>query len=84
MASDEKGGGRPRYKYNFGIKALLQDGKTVDTYEDTKENIAELVHFVTQNSNYRYSELMDMDIRVFLKIFSFVEKDIKRKIANSK
>lgn len=63
---------------------MLQDGKTVEVYEDIKENIAELVHFVTQNSNYRYSELMDMDIRVFLKIFSFVEKDIQRKIANSK
>ena len=84
MASDEKGGGRPRYKYNFGVKALLQDGKTVDTYEDTKENIAELVHFVTQNSNYRYSELQNMDIRDFLKVFKFVEKDIKRRIEHSK
>lgn len=63
---------------------MLQDGKTVEVYEDIKENIAELVHFVTQNSNYRYSELMDMDIRVFLKAFAFVEKDIQRKIQNGK
>ena len=63
---------------------MLQDGKTVEVYEDIKENIAELVHFVTQNSNYRYSELQNMDNREFLKVFKFVEKDIKRRIEHSK
>lgn len=84
MERDEKDRSKPRYRFDFGLKAMLQDGKTVEVYKDIKENIAELVHFITQNSNYRYSELQSMDIREFLKVFSFVEKDIKRKIEHSK
>ena len=84
MARDEKRSASPRYKYHFGLKAMLQDGKTVNTHDDIKDNVDELVHFIVQNSNYRYDELMKMNIDVFLKIFSFVEKDIQRKIAQSK
>ena len=84
MAKCEDAKTKPRYKYDFGLKAILQNGKEVDKYEDVKESMMELTHFITQNSNYQYSELTKMDIREFLKIFAYVEKDIQRKITQSK
>lgn len=80
---DSKKGGE-HYLYNLGYKAILKNGKVVDTYQDTKDNLAEIIHFTVQNSNYTHSELGKMDIRELLGVFEMVEKDISRKIANSK
>lgn len=75
---------KQRYRYNLGLKAILQNGQVVDIYEDTKKNLLELSHFIVQNSNYNYAELQKIDIREMLRISDMVEKDIKRRIEYSK